>query len=330
VSVRRSTAVSASAALAVLLGGSFVQAQPVTYDLEYGADSSCPSQPTLVHWIAQRSRNAELSPGGAERHLVVRIARSGLDWRGEIELGPNEAPRRVSGQTCDSVARALALIAAVSLDPAIVLELAPPSPAPPAPSGAPASPPLERPTLPAEPASRAEHAILFGTQGSATSGPAPTALYGVGAFAGIELERRVGPAFRLDVSRSSTFARDVGSGTVRFTLTSGRLEACPGALATGPVLLGGCVDAVAGALVAEGFARGTVEQPGSVSRLWLELGLSSRISVLVAERTRLELFGGVGLPLTRRAYVFENPREVVHEPPLLVGRLGVGLAADLP
>lgn len=315
----------------VVLGLSMTHAAlAAPYELDYSVEDGCPDFEGFVAQISQRVRNAKHAPEHADLHFSVRIVRRGAEWRGEVDLGADGVPRDVAGATCDSVASALALIVAVAIDPTIVLDLPAPAPAERTPPRrAPQSDDLDEPRKPSsQPSSRALG--LLGGGGSVASGPGPTPLHGWHVFGEVEPEGRTGPALRAAFSRASSGAVEVGSGSARFVLTTARIEGCPGAVATGDLLLTGCAAAEGGAIHAEGLARTALAEPGSVTRPWGELGVATRFSWVIASTLRLEVFGGVAAPLTRRAFVFENPREVVHQAPLLIGRAGVSLAAEIP
>ncbi len=258
----------------------------------------------------------------------MRIARQGARWRGSAEIAGLEA-REVSGESCESVAKALALIISVALDPVLSAE-APPGPAP-----EPVNAPAERrdipPFLPDPPPDpRARPVWGVGVSPFVASGAAPAALFGVGGFGHLSLRGSSGPAVRLTLSRASTGIVTVGGGAARFVLSTARVEACPGTAAIGDGTLTGCLSTEGGSVRAEGVARGQIDAPGKAARFWLDAGLSTRFSWSVLPGLRVELWGGVSAPVTRRRYVFEGPREVIHEPAPLVGRMGLGLASELP
>lgn len=258
----------------------------------------------------------------------MRITRTGARWRGIAEIAGFE-PREVSGESCLSVAKALALIISVALDPVLSAE-APPPPAP-EPEEAPAEPRDIPPFLPDPPPDpRARPVWAVGVSPFVASGAAPAALFGFGGFGQLSLRGDTGPALRLTLSRASTGIVSVGSGAARFVLATARAEACPGTAAIGDGALTGCLSVEGGWVRAEGIARGQVDAPASTAHFWLDAGLSTRFSWSVLPGLRVELWGGVSAPVTRRSYVFEGPREVIHEPAPLVGRMGLGLGAELP
>jgi hypothetical protein len=94
----------------------------------------------------------------------------------------------------------------------------------------------------------------------------------------------VSPAFRLRFERASA-----DDGGARFTWTTGSLDGCPIALATGPIRMWPCVRLVAGALA----ATGDVSQARSTARPWL--------SGAAVARGRLALVGGLFLEVEAEA-----------------------------
>ncbi|MBK8997144.1 MAG: hypothetical protein IPM35_15540 [Myxococcales bacterium] len=320
---------TAVVALAVASAAAVAHADPPSYDVDYHAGPGCPDLNGLVARVAARVQSAGYAPGEAEVRFDLRIRGGGTEWYGQLQLPNDGRAREVKGASCASVVDATALIIAVALEPAAVLDL----PAADAPETLKASP---RPSsrvegaLPSEAVAREPSALrLLGAGGIVSSGITPSALYGLRVFGELAPRGRMGSAFRVGFSHQSSGVTEVGSGAARFALTTASLDACPGMVDAAGLLLTGCALLEAGALRAEGVARGGVSEPNRVTRPWLELGVATRFSWVIAEVVRLELSGAVTHPLTRRTYVFDNPREVVHEPALLVGKAGVGLAGEL-
>lgn len=301
-----------------------VTARATSYELKYSAAPGCPAQDAFITEIASRAKGAHHAPGAGEWKFEVRITSTSEGFRGKLQVEGDASSRVVSGATCVAVAEALALVAAMNLAPQQTV-LPPPRTEEPAhaPRVAP-SKPAARPPVRKPPAAT----VLIGSGALISAGPAPDALIGVAAFGDIE---PVGwPMFRLGLTRASTGIREVGSGAARFALTTARIEACPGAVDLAGVSASACAAFEAGVLQAQGLARGEISEPSSVSRAWMDVGLGSRFSWKVLDPLRIELSGAMGLPLTRRSFVFSNPREEVHEPSVFVGRAGVGLATEVP
>lgn len=322
---RRTTAV----AFGIALAATGARGDPLTYDVEYHVDPSCPDLSGLVARISERLGNADHAPGHAEVRFVVRIAGRGPEWHGQLELPSDGRVREVWGASCASVADALALIIAVTLEPAAVLDLPDADVSEPRKTSSRTDRRDEVDTPDAAATAEASPVGLLGTAGVLASGIAPSPLYGLRVFGELAPKGRMGSAFRIGFSRQSSGVAEVGSGAARFSLTTASVEACPGVADAAGLLLSGCGVVEGGALHAEGVPHGGVTEAHSVTRPWFELGISTRVSWVIADILRVELSGAVTHPVTRRAYVFDNPREVVQEPALLVGRAGLGLAGEL-
>src|SRR5262249_25414050 len=146
-----------------------------------------------------------------------------------------EATREVVGATCDEVVSAIALIAAVAIDPnasaAPSLPAHPPAtPAIEPPTLPPPLPPavrIERPPPPAEP--RARWRFAFGAELGGALGPAPSFLVGIRPY--VELGRLGAevllPSFRVSFFRRGGEDSETHAGTASFVWTAFRPEVCP-------------------------------------------------------------------------------------------------------
>jgi hypothetical protein len=324
---------AAACLLAAVSVSSASKAERLSYELDYSADAGCPDKSELVRQVARRARDAELVETGGQWRFVVRLSRSGAQAEGTVVSRTTEPPRRVSGASCAAVAEAVALIVAVTLDPSLILDLNPPTlPAEPSPPQSTLPPRTAEPAPLASEPPRTSSSVEFalGAGGWIIAGPAPSSLLGVSVFGELASGAVGRPRLRLALSHATTGSIDVGSGAAHFELSSARLEGCPAGFGRGSFELVGCLDLEAGRVAAEGLSRGAVRQTQESSRLWFELGLMGRLAWSPVSPLQIELSSGVGFPFTRRAYIFENPREIVHEPPLIAARVGLGLAARLP
>jgi hypothetical protein len=234
----------------------------------------------------------------------------------------------VDGPECESVVRALSLVAAVSLDPAAALAIEEP-----APSSAPPAVPLARPA-PAErpPTSPPESpssgpSFALGAGGALMFGPAPAALYGVDAHAELgDGERRF--SARLAGALLTTGSVDAGSAPAHFELVHGELGGCHRPI-RGDVRVMGCAVFDAGRIEATGEPSPALVETERSTRLWLAAG--ARMEVAVRLVGPLELAAGAGLlvPITRQSYVFRNPEESVHESAPVAVDVRLGLTAVL-
>lgn len=111
--------------------------------MDYRAAEGCPDRGAFIHEIQRRSRIA-VPVGKAEQPdvvLLVRLERDqkpGARGRLTITQGTKSSERVLSGKTCAEVATAMALVAALAVDPLAELSPAPePLPLPPDPAGPP-------------------------------------------------------------------------------------------------------------------------------------------------------------------------------------------------
>lgn len=114
----------------------------VAYKTSGGAAAACPDRGAFIHEIQRRSQVAK--PVGKEEQpqvvLVVDIKAQGKKVTGKLHIteGLKASERLVTGVTCNEVASALALIAALTIDPnAESIATPKPLPLPPDPAGPP-------------------------------------------------------------------------------------------------------------------------------------------------------------------------------------------------
>lgn len=94
-------------------------AQVAVVGLEYRVPAECPARDVFVRELGARTNRVQTAGSGAQGTLFVDISRAG-PLRGAIlfrEASGRETERSVVGESCDDVVRALALIAAVLVDP---------------------------------------------------------------------------------------------------------------------------------------------------------------------------------------------------------------------
>lgn len=115
-----------------------------TFTVDYRAPDTCPDRGAFIHEIQRRSRVA-VPVGKAEQPKVVLLvelksepAKGRSSGKLVITEGVKTTERSLKGKTCPEVASALALIAALTVDPNAESSSAPePLPLPPDPSGPP-------------------------------------------------------------------------------------------------------------------------------------------------------------------------------------------------
>jgi hypothetical protein len=233
--------------------------------------------------------------------------------------------REVRGPTCNDVATALALIAALAADPSHSSDAAKPkakSARSPVVSRVP-----EEPMPPVIEPSDAKPRWTFGIGAGVgfESSIAPNPGYGLGIT--LEAEAPSGSAWRPLFSLSAL--RAVASETLTMGNWAGmdwvtfRLAACPARWPEDtPLFLRPC------GFVDAGFLGGDVKNEASSqaqTHPWLALGGFLRTEALVAEVVSFQLDGGVTLPLIRNAYSAGEGQRAAFEVPGsgFLGRIGV-------
>src|SRR5579883_1025485 len=273
----------------------------------YEAPATCPPRAEFARRLRGRLGPAQ-GPGQPPRVLQVRIE-TGRDGRyvGTVSLTPaggRSTAKALSGNDCDGLVDALALVSALALrSDAEPTDSAPPEPpAPPAPAR-PAAPPPAPPAGPPAPAAPASRwAVEVGAL--VASGPAPSAILsgvvGVG-WSG----RRAGvldPAVALDLAAGASPDLAETGGTASFAWFDARADLCALGVALGPgAEVRGCLLGDAGVLRASGS---NTAAPASSSRGWLSLGASARLEVAVGDRFGIHLAAAVEAPLRRDRYAF--------------------------
>jgi len=230
--------------------------------VSYSAPAGCSSRAAFVREVSLRTARirvvADSEPGAS---FVVELTDRTTAIAGQlrwIERDGAETARAVSGATCEEVVSALALIAAVLVDPES-LSQRPTSPR--SIAAAPIAPPSEPKSLRLRP-SMAAGAIV-------DSAVAPSWSLGAHFELALELESggRHGPLASLSVARLSAPTASTTAGDADFTTTFGRLALCPLAWpATGAWLGRACGAFEAGSLHAAGSH--TLNER-DVSILWL-------------------------------------------------------------
>jgi hypothetical protein len=288
-----------------------------------------------------RSRTHLVRPAtGDEPHttLRVRILETRRYAMGELRLVDSRGEtdtRRVQGARCDDVVQALALAAAVALDPSVLLPSAKTTPEPeptaasaPAPTIAPAvvEPGAVRKQTesPLSSDSQIEPQFVLGTAlvGSIllSSGTSPgAAIFGRWTPAGGgRLRPTVGIAltyFRNDVVQSPAAVQASLAGLV--------LTACGGGWRAGVMTVKPCGLVMSGWLSVSG--REAI-RPGSVDLLWLSAGVLARVAINVGGGFALDLEAGISAPFLRREFYVTAPSQVVEKTPTLSPQAGLGLA----
>lgn len=323
------------------LGSLMAHAQPADAParLDYRPGLGCPDEATFRARI--EARTPVTFDSSSSRSLSVTLD-GGNPSRGRLQLTTEGAPvlREVSGETCDEVASALALIAAVLLErgadpgePAAVPAPAPPAESPAAPVAAPEPAPAVVPPAPPPPV-RAEAgsssapvrvAWQLGAQGLLGGGVGPSVAGGVRVFGEASIAVATHPALRLSAAWYPGTELGTSLGPVRFSLLAARLEACPVRLAVATLSLSPCATFDAGSLSAED----SVSPDGQSGHLWMAPGALARVAFFFGPVVGVELEGGITFPLDRYRFFFD-PQPTVYQVPSVVGAGGLGLVVRFP
>jgi hypothetical protein len=333
------------------------QAEAVRFT--YGAPQACPDAEAFVKEVHARTTRFQIVRfGDGLRSFDVVIAQSGNGFRGSVrvlEEGGAASLRTVDGTDCEDVARSLALVTALSIDPKALSSAADASPqivpAPPGPAPVPSvdpptpqqplsSPPStpavvtdsarrptdEKPAPPPSPESSHGWRMDVAAGAYALGVGAPSAIIGGAVLVGLTLggERALSPAFRIGIARASSGSLDADPGQGTLAWTVGRAEVCPvrwparGALDFRPCLAGdfGLVSATATG----------VSYPQAHTRPWETLGALALAEWEPLAPLFVEAELSLATPLERDRF-FVAPSSLVYQASVFVpaGTLAMGV-----
>ncbi|HEX3852021.1 MAG TPA: hypothetical protein VHW01_13710 [Polyangiaceae bacterium] len=332
-------AISLCAASILFARRSMAEAAPEPIDWSYSAPPDCPPADAFEREFRARTNRAELVAGvaNASRTFLVTLSSEPGRAVGRIEIdGPVDAvaTREVVGQTCGGVVSALALIAALAVDPLAGESPAVSSPPPRAEAAhlAPKSSPVAAPDV-------GEHVgrtslprtvLAVGLDGGVVLGLFPKPAPSVSVFTEARLERGslLSPSARLSLSGAVSSSVAAPPGSAKFRWLAAALDGCPFELR----LLRGlqatpCVFMEVGVL--QGSGTGVVT-PEVESRRWVALGGSGRLNWQLGPFF-IEAQGRLEAPLARDTFVLTVPgRVVVDAVPAILGSFGLGAGVRWP
>jgi hypothetical protein len=317
--------------LAISLGAGRARAQsapPVSVTLEYAAFEGCPDAASFEAQVLARTSRASFAAPGASGTLtwIVELGPTSGGSRGTLRVqGESQGTleRNVTAATCEQVVGALALVAALSVDPeASLSEPAKPSPRPaPSPPKPPAPVPPRRPRerVAAAPAVR----FLIGLSLVGRSGLAPELVWAPEPALGLSFRTGGGHTWGLRLSAlHASSGSTVGAARASFTSNLVRLQAFPLRVGSATWRFEPAAFAEAGELSARGVG---ITPAHSVRRPVAWAGVLGRVSLAMSVLL-LELEAGGALPFVRdRFYVFENTTVFRVPPASAFASLGVGL-----
>lgn len=297
------------------------------------APAACPEHATAR--ILERASGVHLARAGerAPRLLVRVIAHEGW-YVGAIavdDASGRRVIRQVDGGRCDEVLGALVLIAALTLDAPRPTQPTPDAastgPAPPttpAPWPVWQPPPIGPPPTEPEAPLRVGVGVGFGVAGGLAPHVIPggtlIAEIGVPGDAPIGVVRAGAGYWASPEVSASTI--DAGA-TYRAVLA--RVEGCVVALRRDPAWAAPCATLDLGSLTGEGVVGGAVDTAAARSVLWAAPGPAVRAGLELVGPLAVAVEGALTFPLSRDAFVFEDPAAVAHEVPPAALRTGVEL-----
>jgi hypothetical protein len=313
---------------------------------EFIATEGCGSRADLLARITRRSERIRFEPNPSPpRRLRVEIVQREDQFLATLEL--EQPSGRLSSRTlraasCDEALEALALVAALSLDPtastAPEVDL-PAAPDPPPPATPPPASPATAPAAvradqdPSEGDKTTTVAFSAAALGQLSFGPAPGPLPGVGFAVGVEFETgsAFSPVVRMSYlhSRRGGFTPQTGVGEAAFELNQGVVEVCPVRLGSRSAAVYPCPFFSGGRLLAEGSDALAAE---THSRPWWVVGGGVLALFHPLGPLELALAGSVGIPLIRDTFQFapDAPGHVVHAVPGAAWSFGLGAGAVFP
>lgn len=338
---------AAGAFVAVAASGDAPTREPVRVD--YRSEGQCPSGAAFFGEVRARTDKVRsATEGEPARVLRVEVQEGAKDSQGSLVVvgadGAASSVRRVRATTCDDVVRALALVAALAIDPeAKTAPRVAPSPLPQAPdaepppsatapatavdAGAPeaATSPPPRTTArttptatpklpePPEPPAKTEISLGLGVglEGATVleARPSPVLVLGFD----VARNRLLAPWLALRLARSFEGEAATAAGTAKLVFSSAALEGCPLRLRLAePLALSPCARVAFGFVEAEGAGIST---PASALRGWGDVGMHARAALHLAGPVHLDGHVGARVPLFRDTYfvdagttLYEIPR----------------------
>jgi hypothetical protein len=308
-------------------------APPLVVTLDYSAPTRCPEANSFREQVLGRTKRVTFADARAPGSLVwsVKIAETSGGSRGTLRVTdeqPSTLERHVNAASCEQVVDALALVAALSVDPDASLTTRPQAepaapraatpPAPPAPSPA---PPAKRQASDKTSATK----LSLGLTLTGRTGIAPRLTWAPRPSIGLSFRSRSGYTWGFSVS--ATQARGdatVDVGQADFTWTLARLEVFPVRTTYGNWRFEPAVFIEAGQLRARGVA---VLPAAAVRRPALTAGALGRLSFLAFDLLWFDLEGGPLAPLVRdRFYLFDNT--TVFRIPAVTSYVGAGVGLE--
>lgn len=334
------------------LASSTESAEPVV--VAYDVEGTCPSRAEFFEWVRGYTTKFDVVEPGAVDVRTFRVTTSTRASTVDGDLAITSAngkrsERHVTASTCDEVARALAIMVAVAIDPA-ALSGAPSEPREPEPTLTLGASPAEEPTEPLDPRPSADRPVAHPSRAPSsepsqrtrvsmdlraevTSAVIDSALPALGATVELEpaffrpgsLLARMRPSVAVGFRQSLPTEISLRGGSTEFVWTAGNVRLCPLRVdvANRIVDVALCAETDVGSLTARPRGFANVRQS---SVAWLDVGLSSFLRVAVTKHLFFAANVEVVTPWSRRRFEISNGALVSRAPAVgVLGGLGAGL-----
>jgi hypothetical protein len=274
-------------------------------DVAYVAPAECPSDARFWDAFAARAPHTQRVDAHGAWSLVVEIAPAAGGFTGRIHVlhGAMGTAREVSDASCENVVSALAVIAAITVEPE-------PEPAP--------APAVMHAVEPAPlPAPREPWHVRVGIVGLTTSYLSPSVSLGLGGWGELEQpgDGPIGLRVRVSFQGSAGLPYSLPPASAFVSSWVGRAElgGPRGSFFRGVLVVNGGLFVETGALVGE--ARGVPSAQSNVAP-WVALGALGRVRVVPRGiPTYLEAGVGPVVPLVHPRFVFQPVPTVAYEAP---------------
>ena len=307
------------------------------FHLVYAAPAGCPDRAVFLSAILARTKRSRLaSEGEAATELAVAIEATPARTNGRLEVREVDDTRQlrsVSSDSCTDVAQALALIAALILDPDARIgeepsspPVSPPEDHAPAPPAAPdkrGRPGWTETTVPrttaSGPGASPKLDLSAGAQLGAMGGVAPVLAPSAGGF--VDLDAVPGgsglaPSVRLGLD-FATASSSAPAGRQSYWWLGGTLRGCPvRAVLAHRLSVAPCA---AFAFGAHHATTSGVRNPTSSITPWLAAVVGASLEWTLAPAFTLELQGGAAFPILRRRFFLADPETTIFEVPSASG-----------
>ena len=308
--------------LGLLPAGARAEPGPaLVVSLDDRAPGGCPDAASFRRQVSGRTARVQFADARAVAELswTVVIQQAAGGTRGALSVSGGELgklERKVDAESCDQVVTALALVAALSVDPEASLS-APPQPPPPA--------LVEKPPPPAPPPEpRTRVRVSLGLALTVRSGLGQQLSWAPRPFVGISFRSAGGHTWGLGLSAMQVHGDAAAPvGQADFTWSLGRLEAFPVRWGGASLRFEPALFVEAGQVRAQGVA---VTPAAEVRRPALLLGALGRLSVLAFDLLLVQLEGGPAFPVVRDRFYLQENTTVFRAPPVAgFAAVGVGL-----